>query len=316
MGQQTDETRALRAAILRALEAEPDGLHRAGICRAIQAEPGEHRLVNGVISGLIRAGLCLAVGGMVRITPAGRKSLAPVAPVAAPLPPAPAPSNAAVTVRVDASREYALEALTLIEMAIPGPNPPPTTVDAIVDRAVTALHSIHNLRRIERLYNDDRAAKERAEAEAADLKGRLDVSTMEVARLTAERVLDDQRAKMVPPAWETEALRGNLDDAKAEIARLRAQLAEAQRSRISWDIGETRRLVRQRITHETLAEVTIDGDDVVWRATDDHAHGVIAIPKPGEDDAAVEQALVMGQMLAEVACGARVVLAAKDGGAL
>jgi len=76
--------------------------------------------------------------------------------------------------------------------------------------------------------NRGAAERDEARAEAADLKARLDASTMEVARLTAERVLDDQRAKMVPPAWETEALRGNLDDAKAEIARLRAELEAAR----------------------------------------------------------------------------------------
>jgi hypothetical protein len=211
----TDETRGIRHAILRALADSAEGLTRSDIALAIQAESDEIRKVNGVISGLMNANpkLAFSIGSTVRLTEAGRKSLGPVAPVAAPLPPAPAPSNAAETQRSDLDEivddvvashreaEKAREALTALR-----------AIEAAVLAHAPGLPADEQARRVIAMITGvGRVAAERDEV-------RADHARMVDELLAAQSARDEAVAD----------LRASEAAAEAEIASLRAELEAAK----------------------------------------------------------------------------------------
>jgi len=238
----TPENAKIANAILQALFRQ-DGQTVQQVRDEINAESDEYQTVNGVLTSLQKREEITRVNGRYFLTPFGRKQVAPPGPVKpaviAPLA-APAPArNVEVTLSKDNVVTYPLSVLTdlvaqddaavlrgaeesiaalrAIEAALPVPGDRVSGLSAaaIADRAVAALHSIHDLRRTERLYYDDRAAKERAEAERD--KAVADLDRVNNETLTAYETLED----------EHRAEKAAHFDAKAEIASLREQLNAA-----------------------------------------------------------------------------------------
>jgi len=279
----TDETRGIRHAILRALADSAEGLTRSEIALAIQAESDEVRKVNGVISGLMNANpkLAISIGSTVRLTEAGRKSLGPVAPVAAPLPPAPAPSNATATVGVNtaaaeaaasaAELGEALRAIRVIEAAFPGPTgglSPAAVADRVIDHISIAA-----------------------------------TVARESAIVTTERDEARRRATLCDDALaEAAGLTGRLNLANAEIARLRAELDDVRRGGVRWSANEEgRRLIRRAFVEEIVGEVTCRDDGVTWFGGP--AHGAIELDAPTDEE--FDRAVNLAQDLVEIAAGVR-----------
>lgn len=109
-----------------------------------------------------------------------------------------------VSARHLARVDEVIRALRSIEAALPG-DQAGLSAAAIADRAVSALRTIHDLRRIKRLYNDDREAKERAEAERDKAVADLDTLNAETLEMH-EKLEDGHRAEKAAHAVTREDL--------------------------------------------------------------------------------------------------------------
>lgn len=249
------ENHDARLAMLRALAAHNGPMTREMLLVAIAAEEDEKRMLHGVISGLIRATYVTAAGANLHLTPKGRRQVEPPE----------TPQAGTVIPGALESEERAAMAGLREALERVGHHALVGRVD-LMTAAREAVETIHNLRRIERLYNDDREAKERAEAESTALRARLDISTAEVARLQAdlekvndetlemyEKLEDEHRAEKAAHARKTDELIA----AEAEITRLRADLdRECQHS--AWAVGK---IDSDRAAVVRLAGCPLDSDE-------------------------------------------------------
>lgn len=224
-------TSDLAMAILRALAVEP--LSRAALMDAIQIEADEVLAANGAVTGLIKKGFISPAGGLLHVTPSGRRQVEPApstqenpppvkSKAEAALPPLPGTEAAALratiewagiegrdtssvadlcvaareAIEVTARRsESLITALRAIEAALPGA-PTGLRVDAIADRAVDLIRAA------------DRIRSPDAEREALD------------RRYAEMRAYRDH--------WQAEAETASAAvAAEAEITRLRADLEGA-----------------------------------------------------------------------------------------